>query len=648
MKHTRFFHSITIAAIVLTIVMNFGGAKAQSVHNEQYIALQNYLAPSFAVTFGASSLLATNYTFLLPSSAPTALDQTLKVITIDPINSVYTLGWGSAANITCWTLTGNSGTTSLINFIGTTDANDFVTKTNNIERMRVTSAGKVVVGTNVNPGQLQLQGLLGYNTFATGATQSVGVNYTLPLTAPSVNGQILSSTTGGAMSWTSLTGGTVTSVGLALPTTEFTISNSPVTTSGTLTGAWKTQNAAIVFAGPVSGAAAVPTFRALSATDIPSLSGSYIVNGTSLQTGNFNISGNGGIGGKLQFQGTSTGITTFQAGAQGATNINYTLPITAPTSGQVLSSSNTGTLSWTNSSPSGVTSVGLAMPSIFTVTNSPVTSSGTLTASLNSQNAAIVFAGPISGAAAVPTFRALSATDIPSLSGSYIVNGTNLQTANYNISGNGTIDGQLQLKGTSTGITTFQSGAQGSTTINYTLPIAQGATGTVLQNNGSGVLSWVDQSSQIGAVTFAIKGSDETITNSTTLQNDNDLSFSIGANETWEVVVQLDPTTDGEDDDAPDMKVAVTIPSGTLHVYALGYGDDEEDIAGSWLTTSGTKGATNFVISDDDTAGPITLQGIIVGGSTSGTVHIQWAPATSTSKKATIQKNSYLKATRAK
>jgi hypothetical protein len=45
-----------------------------------------------------------------------------------------------------WLLTGNGGTSAGTNFIGTTDANDFVTKTDGSEHMRVTSAGDVVIG----------------------------------------------------------------------------------------------------------------------------------------------------------------------------------------------------------------------------------------------------------------------------------------------------------------------------------------------------------------------------------------------------------------------------------------------------------------------------------------------------------------------
>lgn len=65
--------------------------------------------------------------------------------------------------------------------------------------------------------------------------------------------------------------GSVTSVGLSLPS-QFAISGSPVTTTGTLTAAWNTQTANYVLAGPTTGAAAAPTFRALVSGDIPSLS----------------------------------------------------------------------------------------------------------------------------------------------------------------------------------------------------------------------------------------------------------------------------------------------------------------------------------------------------------------------------------------
>lgn len=67
---------------------------------------------------------------------------------------------------------------------------------------------------------------------------------------------------------------------------------------------------------------------------------------------------------------------------------------------------------FTGACPTGtVTSVGLSMPGMFSVANSPVTTAGTLTVTLANQNANLVFAGPSSGGAAAPTFRTLVAGD---------------------------------------------------------------------------------------------------------------------------------------------------------------------------------------------------------------------------------------------
>jgi hypothetical protein len=65
------------------------------------------------------------------------------------------------------------------------------------------------------------------------------------------------------------TGGTVTSVDLAVPGLLYTVSGGPVTGSGTLTFALKTQGANKFLAGPTSGADATPTMRAITQADLP-------------------------------------------------------------------------------------------------------------------------------------------------------------------------------------------------------------------------------------------------------------------------------------------------------------------------------------------------------------------------------------------
>ena len=73
---------------------------------------------------------------------------------------------------------------------------------------------------------------------------------------------------------------------------------------------------------------------------------------------------------------------------------------------------------WVPATPAGsgtVTSVGLSLPNVFTVSNSPVTGAGTLTATFASQSAGTVLAAP-SDSSAAPSFRSLVAADIPPLS----------------------------------------------------------------------------------------------------------------------------------------------------------------------------------------------------------------------------------------
>lgn len=74
---------------------------------------------------------------------------------------------------------------------------------------------------------------------------------------------------------------------------------------------------------------------------------------------------------------------------------------------------NTNTSAWDTIAGGTVTSVGLTLPAIFLVSGSPVTGSGTIAATLATQTANYVWAGPASGVAATPAFRALVPADLP-------------------------------------------------------------------------------------------------------------------------------------------------------------------------------------------------------------------------------------------
>lgn len=68
---------------------------------------------------------------------------------------------------------------------------------------------------------------------------------------------------------------------------------------------------------------------------------------------------------------------------------------------------------WAWTGDGTVKSVGLTAPAIFSVSGSPITTSGTLAISLATQAANLIFSGPPSGGVVAPTFRALVVGDLP-------------------------------------------------------------------------------------------------------------------------------------------------------------------------------------------------------------------------------------------
>jgi hypothetical protein len=108
---------------------------------------------------------------------------------------------------------------------------------------------------------------------------------------------------------------TVTSVGLSDGSTTpiYTISGSPVTTSGTLTFTFETQAANTVLAGPSLGVAAQPSFRALTTSDIPA----FGVFSPTFQSGYLQYIGS---------TGTITGNTNFLVGLKLPSPLGGTVP----------------------------------------------------------------------------------------------------------------------------------------------------------------------------------------------------------------------------------------------------------------------------------------------------------------------------------
>lgn len=102
-----------------------------------------------------------------------------------------------------------------------------------------------------------------FGTYTTGDILYASTTNVLSKLAIGSTGQALT-VVSGVPAWGS---NGVTSVALSLPS-FITVTGSPVTTTGTLTGTLATQTANTVFAGPASGSAAAPTFRVLNIADM--------------------------------------------------------------------------------------------------------------------------------------------------------------------------------------------------------------------------------------------------------------------------------------------------------------------------------------------------------------------------------------------
>jgi hypothetical protein len=193
--------------------------------------------------------------------------------------------------------------------------------------------------------------------------------------------------------------------------------------------------------------------------------------------------------------GSITGITDLAiadggTGASTAANARINLLPSYTSNGSKVLALNSGAtdVEWITLPATGVTSVALSAPNIFSVSGSPVTSTGTLALSLATQTANYVWAGPTSGGSATPAFRALVAGDIPALS--------YLSTSGGTVSGNVTVTGDLTVQGTTTTIdsTTVNVADKNIVLGNVTTPSDSTADGGGLTLKGATdkTLNWVD------------------------------------------------------------------------------------------------------------------------------------------------------------
>jgi hypothetical protein len=280
--------------------------------------------------------------------------------------------------------------------------------------------------------------------------------------------------------------------------------------------------------------------------------------------------------------------------------------LTPGSSGQLFQSGGaSANPSWVNPTGGTVTSVGLTMPSIFTVTNSPVTSAGTLTASLASQSANFFFAGPTSGAAATPTFRALASTDLPAFTGDTTT------TAGSSVTTTSKVNGVAYPASPSTNTVPVVTA---SNTITYeTVPVLAGGTGTATGSiTGTGALTFTAgansnvnlyPNNNTGSGTGAVKAYGQIYSTESVVSSGTTADFSKGNVNTFTTASMSSPIT------------LSNMQSGGAYTVIIATDTTSRTYTFSGCTTS------KFVPANGPTSGS-TVYTILY--SNSGTCYITW------------------------
>ena len=146
-------------------------------------------------------------------------------------------------------------------------------------------------------------------------------------------------------------------------------------------------------------------------------------------------------------------------------------------------------------------------------------------------------------------------------------------------------------------------------------------------------------------ILWALKTVDESVTSSTTLQNDDTLLHPVEASTTYEFEALLALTGNV----TGDFKMAFTFPAAsTCYWGAVGPSSADAGFgtAGSaqLAATFGSASGTAVAYSGSTTAVVILVKGVLVVSTTPGNLQLQWAQNTSNGTATVVKAGSYLRA----
>ncbi len=418
--------------------------------------------------------------------------------------------------------------------------------------------------------------------------------------APSTSGFFLQTT--GASSnpqWAAGNSGTVTNVA-----TGAGLTGGPITTTGTISFATVANNSVLA---NISGGVAEPSANTLTAvidSAIGSTQGQILYRNATVWTA-LNPGNNGEF---LKTQGAAAN------------------PIWAPETG-------TGTVTSVTFTGDGVV--------LSSTPSSAVTTTGTLTATLKTQVANTVLAGPTTGSDATPTFRALVAADIPAGSGGInpnsvmggnfdtnpwqrgtsfisVANSFTTYTADrFNWSQSGA--GVINITKSADAPTVAQAGIFTSNSLYIDVTTADASLaatdfyGLAYKIEG---YDWAQLAQRIFTISFWVKSTKTGIFSVAFVNSGADKSYvgeyTVSVTDTWEfktITVTASPSAGTWD---------YTTGIGIQILFAIAMGSNYTGTAGSWLS-SGTYASTNQVNGMDSASNNFKLQLVKVEAGSSAT-----------------------------